>query len=566
MPTRGEVEAPAFRLSRIDLPIRKLSELIVPAVGLRVPGRLEAEMDGVLLVIELPMREVRPDELPTLEILPEPAAGCLAPVGVEGLRVSVELPMRDLNVLSCDLDRLFERAAGCLAAVEADGLSIRIEPLPLGREPGADLSMRMELPMREVLPELTRLLVLGVDRLADEDTEGVLVPIERPMLDLVLVVGRLGDEETDGLRVVIEPPIRDLLLGLIRIVELLLTETLDEDLRELEGLVTVIRLDVEPLGLRLDEIELERLGVDLLIDILLELLRLGTDRRDEIEPERLGVDLLIDILLELLRLGADLLTDILDGLLLRLGADRLEVIVLDRLGVGALLIDDLLELLRLDVDRLRLADIELDRLGVGARLTDDLLELLRLGADRLGVGARLGAADLAACVLRLELRELELFREPLAARAESAAKATSRTPKINRKSHILPFNRLREGFERFRKIWKLELSLSVSMIASFLRQIYKRASAPHVTGINQGPGNKYCGRYKSFFDFLHSFSSLDACICACWTPHIYTVCDRRRCICCHPFAGPQCSGGSAWSQYLGCHRALTSIIGPFGHR
>jgi hypothetical protein len=413
VPTRGDVEAPAFRLSRIDLPIRMFSELLVPAVGLRVADFREAEMDGVLLVIELPMREVRPEELPTLETLPELAAGCLAPVGVEGLGVSVELLMRDLNVLSCDLERLFERVAGCLAAVESDGLSIRIELLPLGREPGAGLSMRMELPMREVLPELTRLRVLGVDPLADEDTDGVLVPIERPMLDLVLVVGLLADEEPDGLLVVIELPMRVLLLGLIRAlellltevepVELLLTETLDEGPRELEGLVTVIRLDVEPLGLRLDEIEPERLGVDLLIDNLPELLRPGTDRLDEIEPERLGVDLVIDILLELLRPGVDLLTDILDELLLRLGTDRLEVIVLERLGGGALPIDGLLELLRLEIDRLELLRLDIDRLGVDLltdillelerlgvdRLMDDLLELLRLGVDRLGVGARL---------------------------------------------------------------------------------------------------------------------------------------------------------------------------------
>ncbi len=95
--------------------------------------------------------------------------------------------------------------------------------------------------MRDVLPELIRLPVLDVDRLADEDTDGVLVLIERPMLELVLVVGRLDDEETDGLRVVIELPMRALLLGLSRTlellptevepVELLLIEVLDEGLR-----------------------------------------------------------------------------------------------------------------------------------------------------------------------------------------------------------------------------------------------------------------------------------------------------------------------------------------------
>ena len=84
--------------------------------------------------------------------------------------------------------------------------------------------------------------------------------------------GRLADEETDGLRVVIELPMRVLLSGLSRMleflltevepVELLLTEMLDEGLRELEepeGLEIVIRLDVDPPGLLLEDIVPERL-------------------------------------------------------------------------------------------------------------------------------------------------------------------------------------------------------------------------------------------------------------------------------------------------------------------
>ena len=49
----------------------------------------------------------------------------------------------------------------------------------------------------------------------------------------------------------------------------------------------------------------ERLGVERLTDILLELLRPGIERLDEIELERPGPERLIDILLELLRLGVD---------------------------------------------------------------------------------------------------------------------------------------------------------------------------------------------------------------------------------------------------------------------
>ena len=200
------------------------SVLLLPVEPLRAPGLLEVETDGVLLPIELPMREVRPVELPTLEILPELAAGCPAPVGVEGLRVPIELPMRDLDVPRPEFERLLELAAGCLAAVEPDGLSIRIELLVPGREPGAGLSIRIEL-----LPP------------GREPGAGLSIRIERPILDLVLVVGRSGDEETDGLRVVIELPMLALLPGLIRMLELLLievepvellpTEMLDEGLR-----------------------------------------------------------------------------------------------------------------------------------------------------------------------------------------------------------------------------------------------------------------------------------------------------------------------------------------------
>jgi len=453
-PARADVEPPALRLSRIDRPICRFSELLVPVVGLRVAFLREAEIDGVLPVIEVAMREVLPRALPTVEVRAELAAGCLTPVGVEDPRAPIEPPIRDCDVSRLDLDRLLELAAGCLASVETDGLSIRMELVASGCEPGAGLSIRIDLPIRDVLEELTRLRELVLDRLADEDTDGILVLNERALLDLAPVVGRLADEEMDGVMVVIELLIRDLLLGLIRIVELLLIEvepvellpmeTLDEgrELEELEGLEIVIRLDIEPFALLLEEIVPERLGVDRLIDILLELLRLGTERLDVIVPDRLGIDRLIDIRPELL---------------LRLGAERLDVIVLDRLGllrlmvgrlgVGAWLTDDRLELLRLGVGAL---------LGAGERLTDDLLGLLRVGA-----GARLGAGALAACVVWLELPELELFRELLAASTESPAKTKRKTHRINRKSQIFA--------RRSRKIRNLELFSYVSMTASFLQ-------------------------------------------------------------------------------------------------
>jgi hypothetical protein len=335
-----------------------------------------AETDGVRLPIEPPIREIRPDEEPTLEVRPELAAGCLTPVGVEGLLVPIE-PVPVEREIRPALERLLEGAAGCLAVVETDGLSILIE-----------------LPMRDLEPEAGRSIL--IDRL-DEGTDGVLVLMEPPMRDLELVIDRLSDEDEEGALVLMEPPIRDLLLGLIRVPELLVMDVPDEGLRrleELEGLETVIRL-----GLLLVDIVPERVGVDRLTDILPELLRLG------IELERLGIDRVTDILLELP---------------LRLGTDRLGDIERDRLGVGARLIDDLLELLRLGIDRLMDGRLEV--------IVLDLLELLRLG-----VLARAGGADLATDVFALELRELELFLELLPAKTGSTARANSKMKKINRK-------------------------------------------------------------------------------------------------------------------------------------
>lgn len=332
--------------------MRRLSVLLMLKVGLRVADFREAEIDGVMVVIDVGLREVRLFDLPIIDTLPELAAGCLVPV-------PIELPMRDLDALILEFDRLPELAAGCLAAEEADGLYMRIVLL-----------------LRDVLPELTRLLELAVDRLADEETDGILAVIELPILDLVLVVGCLVEEETDGLLIVIDLPMRAMLLGLSRMLEFRLTEVEPVELRLIEVLDDGL-LEVEELGLL--EIVI-RFNVD--PDELL---------REDIVPERLGADLLT-VILELLRLGDERLTDDLTELLL-LGVERLVVIVLDRLGLGALRMDVLLDLLLLEIERLELrpADIDLERLGVGARLTDDRLILLRAGA-----GARVGAAGLVA--------------------------------------------------------------------------------------------------------------------------------------------------------------------------
>lgn len=109
--------------------MRTFSVLAGAEVSLRAPELREVETEGDLPVIEVAMRDVRPDALPTPEFLSELAAGCLAPVGVEGLAAPIESPMRNPDVPRLELERLLDRAAGCLASVETDGLSIRIELL-----------------------------------------------------------------------------------------------------------------------------------------------------------------------------------------------------------------------------------------------------------------------------------------------------------------------------------------------------------------------------------------------------------------------------------------------------
>ncbi|MHC4629367.1 MAG: hypothetical protein ACYTDV_20510 [Planctomycetota bacterium] len=189
-------EAVDLLLSRIDLPMRRFVLLSVPAEPVRpraTPDLAGAETDGARLPIEPPMREVLVDDVPTFEV------------------------RRAL-------------AASCFFAVETDGLSILIELLVYVLEPEGDRSILIE-------------------RLVDEDADGVLVLMELPMRALPL------------------GPIRtlELLPTEVEPVELLLIEELDEGLRKLEepeGLETVIRLDVEPPGLLRVCVVPERVGVE----------------------------------------------------------------------------------------------------------------------------------------------------------------------------------------------------------------------------------------------------------------------------------------------------------------
>lgn len=96
----------------------------------------------------------------------------------------------------------------------------------------------------------------------------------------------------------------------------------------------------------------------------------------------------------------------------------------------------------------------------------------------------------------LELLELELLRELLATSTESAAKAKRKIRRINRKSHVLA-GPIRDS----------ELSLYVSMTASFLLQNRKRAYAPHITGRNLFYRNKFSAPKFIFFSGFYLFKS-----------------------------------------------------------
>jgi hypothetical protein len=167
----------------------------------------------------------------------ELTAGCFATVGAEELRVPIVLPIRERELVvgsfftfgmdgvlrlleSPILEALLERAAGCSAPLGTDGLVVSIV---LRKE-------SIGLPIREVKLGLTRLVELVLSE-AEGLSDGVFVLrkesmgkeylglIElsiRDVLDklirlFVLIVGPL-----DVVLVLMELPIRDVMLGLMR--------------------------------------------------------------------------------------------------------------------------------------------------------------------------------------------------------------------------------------------------------------------------------------------------------------------------------------------------------------
>ena len=277
--------------------------------------------------------EVSVLELDEIEGMVELTAGCSAPVGAEELRVPIELPIRERWLV-----------VGSLFAFEGDGV-LRLLELPMREAPleraagcstllGTDglvvsIVLRKEsigLPIRDDILGLIRLLefVLSEVEVLSTGRLSVLRVIVAGLFVVVVCEGLL-----DGVLVLIELPIRDDILGLIRLLVLGAVGV---------GRELIDRLDMLVLGARL-------------VMALLEILLLGAR--------------LVIALLELLVLGV-----------------RLVIALLEMLVLGARLVIALLELLLLGV-----------RLVI-ARLDETLLELL----EGVGLEVALGAgAGLEAC-------------------------------------------------------------------------------------------------------------------------------------------------------------------------
>jgi len=382
--------------------------------------------------------------------------GCFFAFEDGGVLSLLELPIREAPL---------ERAAGCSALLGTDGLVVSIL-----------------LPIRELMLGLTLLLVLiwlfGLTLLL------VLIRLFVLVAGLFVVVVR--ERLLDGVLVLIELPIRDDMLGLIRLLEFVLSEV--EVLST--GRLTVLRVLVAGLFVI---VVCERLLEGVLVlsksrerrlvaaslrlielpirDVMLGLIRLlvlgavGRELIDRLEVLLLGARLVM-ALLEMLLLGARLVIDLLEMLLLgaRLVIDLLEVLLLgvrlvidllDVLLLGVRLVIDLLDVLLLGV---RLVMDLLDVLLLGVRLVMDLLEVLLLGVrlavtllelrldatllelfEELGLDVALGAgAGFEACrVCLLELLDLLLLDRFVAAKTGSQNNKRANRMQVTRKSDLL---------------------------------------------------------------------------------------------------------------------------------
>ncbi len=196
----------------IVLPIRELDFIVTERRS--VADCLSViETEGSFLPIILPiprLRSVRTDDwllfiLSGAEGMVELTAGCFAPVGAEELRVPIGLPIRERRLV-----------VGSFFAFEAGGVlrlfELPIREAPLERAAGCSALLETDglvvliiLPIREVMLGLIRLLEFVLSEVEVLSTGSLTV-----LLDVFVVS--------------MELPIRDVMLGLIRLLEFVLNE------------------------------------------------------------------------------------------------------------------------------------------------------------------------------------------------------------------------------------------------------------------------------------------------------------------------------------------------------
>jgi len=300
--------------------------------------------DGVLLPIELPIREVLPEESPAL---PGLAAGCVAAVEEGGFSLPIRLPIRERDSV-----------VGLSLEIDADGVLLPSmlprRELKLDRD---EFEFVVDAP--DVLGADDIGVMIELPRFSLELAEGMFVELDRSELEFGCVRG----VEIDCRCVVIELPMRD----------------------DIEELILPFEFVVD--GLPIFNLELNPLE-PVTVEFLPRGLPILTDPVDLPADEELEGSLPTLTLPEgrdgVIRLDVTLLELFLDVIVVEL---RLGIVTDCRLVVGARLVMLLVEVLRLGAEMLGLLEELTDR---------ELLTLLRLllvlgGREACGAGAGLAA-------------------------------------------------------------------------------------------------------------------------------------------------------------------------------